>query len=148
MLSLGHLTHYWHHQWHTSNICTKRLRSDQTGGDPQFGSFRSPFPPSSTRQLQQQSSYHKSQGDFNCGSSSQAGFILNYFLSNIPSSSPFPPSPAGRLEQSEPLCLLTYYSGQVQWSCNPKNQCKLDITHQCKFYLVVSSTWCENNPQS
>ena len=83
MLSLGHLTHYWHHQWHTSNICTKRLRSDQTGGDPQFGSFRSPFPPSSTRQLQQQSSYHKSQGDFNCGSSSQAGFILNYFLLNF-----------------------------------------------------------------
>ena len=31
------------------------------------------------------------QGDFNCGESSQADFILNYFLSI----SPFPPSPAG-----------------------------------------------------
>ena len=35
------------------------------------------------------------QGDINCGASSQADFILNYSLSN----SPFPPSPAGRLEQ-------------------------------------------------
>ena len=35
------------------------------------------------------------EGDFNCGASSQDDFILNYFLSN----SPFPPSPAGRLEQ-------------------------------------------------
>ena len=30
---------------------------------------------------------HKYQGDINCGASSQAYFILNYFLSN----SPFPP---------------------------------------------------------
>ena len=113
MLSLGHLTHYWHHQWHTSNICTKRLRSDQTGGDPQFGSFRSPFPPSSTRQLQQQSSYHKSQGDFNCGSSSQAGFILNYFLLNFLSHSAFPPSLAGRLKQLKPPWVYHYH---LLWS--------------------------------
>ena len=43
------------------------------------------------------------QGDINCGTSSQTDFILNYFLSNFPSNflsnSPFPPSPAGRLEK-------------------------------------------------
>ena len=38
----------------------------------------------------------KQQGDINCEASSQAGFILNYFLSNYQ----FPPSPSGRLEQS------------------------------------------------
>ena len=53
-----------------------------------------------------------SQGDFNCRASSQADFILNYFLSNFLkflhissnflSNSPFPPSPAGRLEQVTP----------------------------------------------
>ena len=37
----------------------------------------------------------KQQGDINYGASSQAGFILNYFLSN----SPFLLKPAGRLEQ-------------------------------------------------
>ena len=41
----------------------------------------------------------KHQGDINGGASSQADFILNYFLSNLLSNSPFPPSPAGRLEQ-------------------------------------------------
>ena len=54
-------------------------------------------------------SHHiKSQGDFNCGSSSQADFILKYFLSNFlnfHSNSPFPHSLAGRLEQlMSPLC--------------------------------------------
>ena len=38
------------------------------------------------------------QGDIYCGASSQADFILNYFLSN----SPFPPSLAGMLEQLKP----------------------------------------------
>ena len=31
------------------------------------------------------------QGDINCGASSQADFILNYFLSNFLPCSPFPP---------------------------------------------------------
>ena len=39
------------------------------------------------------------QGDINCGASPQPDFILNYFLSNFLSNSPYPPSPAGRLEQ-------------------------------------------------
>ena len=39
------------------------------------------------------------QGDIYCGAFSQADFILNYFPSNFLSNSPFPPSPAGRLEQ-------------------------------------------------
>ena len=52
------------------------------------------------------------QGDFNFGTSSQADFILIYYLSkflefpkissNLFSNSPFPPSPAGRLEQLKP----------------------------------------------
>ena len=42
------------------------------------------------------------QGDFNCGASSQADFILNHFLSNFLSNSPFPPRPAGMLEQFKP----------------------------------------------
>ena len=48
------------------------------------------------------------QGDINCGTSSQTDFILNYFLSNFPSNflsnSPFPPSPAGRLEKLMSPC--------------------------------------------
>ena len=54
------------------------------------------------------------QVDFNCGASSQADFILNYFLLNLPkfpqifsnflSNSPFPPSPTGRLEQLKSPC--------------------------------------------
>ena len=42
------------------------------------------------------------QGDINCGASSQADFILNYFLSNFLSNSPFPPSLAGKLEELKP----------------------------------------------
>ena len=45
---------------------------------------------------------HDQQGGFNCGASSQADFFLNYFLSNFLSNSPFPPSPAGRLEKLKP----------------------------------------------
>ena len=48
-----------------------------------------------------------SKGDFNCGASSKADFILNYFLSkflnfpkissNFLSNSPLPPSPASAI---------------------------------------------------
>ena len=49
------------------------------------------------------------QDDINCRASSQADFILNYFLSNLLSNflsnSPSPPSPAGRQEQlMSPCC--------------------------------------------
>ena len=66
----------------------------------------------------------KNQVDINCGASSQADFILNYFLSNFLSNSPFLPSPAGRLEQSKPPCqqvmdplLTTTYSCSVWILC-------------------------------
>ena len=54
------------------------------------------------------------QGGFSCGASSQADFILNYFLSNflnfpLSSNSPFPSSPAGRLEQLKPPCCHTLF---------------------------------------
>ena len=45
------------------------------------------------------------QGDLNFGASSQADFILNYFLSNFPSNYPFLPTLDGRLEQlMSPCC--------------------------------------------
>ena len=58
--------------------------------------------------------FPKDQGGFYCGVPFRADFILNYFLSkflkfpqmflNFLSNSPFPPSPAGRLEQLKPPC--------------------------------------------
>ena len=70
------------------------------------------------------------QGDFNCGASSQADFILNYFLSNFLSNSPFPPSLTGRLEQLKSPCLwwweCLYFSGSHLWQeilCPAPNKC-------------------------
>ena len=79
------------------------------------------------------------QGDFNFGTSSQADFILIYYLSkflefpkissNLFSNSPFPPSPAGRLEQLKPpcwvVCKLSFAFEEIFWSEKPLHRVAL-----------------------
>ena len=71
------------------------------------------------------------QGDFNCGTSSKADFILNYFLSN----SPFPPSPACRLEPCwGARQRLSLQGAQMQPLCNYCN-CKSSLVP--KFVIAL-----------
>ena len=76
------------------------------------------------------------QGDFNCGASSQADFILNCHLSN----SPFPPSPAGRLGQSRPpWCHLTVFIWKSKSEREGKIYTKNEWLPFNRFNLVDSN---------
>ena len=76
------------------------------------------------------------QGDFNCGASSQADFILNCYLSN----SPFLPSPAGRLGQSwPPWCHLTVFIWKSKSEREGKIYTKNEWPPFNRFYLVDSN---------
>ena len=83
------------------------------------------------------------QSDINCGASFQADFILNYYLSNFFSNSPFPPSPADRPEQiMSPGWLFIYISPNYREGERGKGGQQLVITDKEGRFWLGMSTIC------